>query len=78
MTNNSLKLLGPGLENVNNNIKIDFPDCINIKSAKDEKDIKEFLTAIITAANNNCINLINEYAAKQNENVSELIKKFTT
>lgn len=65
---------GPGME-AGNSVQLDLPDCVVIKTVKDQTEFQEFVGNIIKAANKEALNQIAVMVEKNNQAMAELVKR---
>ncbi len=69
-------LKGPEIKDMKENeVSFDIPSFIQIKNEKEGKLLTEFVGKIVSAANANCVKLLEDFFEKQNACLTELLKK---
>ena len=65
-------LKGPGL---GNELAIDLPACVQVKTEQDARELQEFISAVIRATRADCLTHVDKLAAVQVAALEELAKK---
>ena len=67
------KVSGPKMQE--DGAKVTLPDCIDLKTEKDHEELKEFISSIVRATQDNCLELLANKVARDNATLAELVKK---
>lgn len=64
---------GPGVSNDGTSLAL--PSCVKLVTKQDEEEFKKFVSSVVSAANGNCLKLLENFIATQNVGLNDLVKK---